>query len=163
MAGRVSGVDRATTLASGWALSLAVLAFAWARMPLEGSGTAFLIWSAPGVVLARLSWSWLRGTDLPDLRLTPPQIGAGAVVWLALAVLTASGAGAEWALDGLILRNAPQRLAGVGLRWAPGLFGALVAVGGLAVALEARYRLTHPAGADGSPAEAGAPVTPPGP
>ena len=156
----MSDVDRMTTLASGWALALAVLAFAWARTPLVGSGPAFLAWSVPALVLAALSWSWLRRAELPALRLTASQAAGGVVVWAALLAVTLGGVGAEWALDGLILRNTPQRLAGLGLRWLPGLFAALVSVAGLAAALEARYRITHPVVV---PADPASPVSPPGP
>ena len=157
----MSDIDRMTTLACGWALALAVLAFDWARMPIEGSGQPFLIWSVPGAVLAVLSWSWLRRTGVRSVHVTERQATLLAVLWAALALLIATHAGDEWALDGLILRNTPERLAGVLLKWVPGILGALVSIGGLAAALEARYGLTHP----DEPAAADEPgmVTPTGP
>jgi hypothetical protein len=159
----VSDIDRMTTLACGWALALAVLAFDWARMPIEGSGQPFLIWSAPGIVLAVLSWSWLRGSGVRSVHITERQATLLAVLWAALALLIVTHAGDEWALDGLILRNAVESLAGVLLKWVPGIIAAVLSIGGLAAALEARYALTHPSEPAATEEPSGTEVTPTGP
>jgi len=136
---------RVTALAVGWTAALALLAYEWTRTPLAGSGPAFLIWSLPALPLAALSWTWLRRLELRELPLRAPLAAALAAAWLTVSAVAASGLGAEWVLDGLILRNALQQGAGIVLRWLPGVGGAALSVAGLAAALEARYRLTHPA------------------
>ena len=132
-------------LALAWTAALALLAYEWTLTPLSGPGPAFVIWSLPAIPLAVLSWVWLRGLDLGRLRLGPPLAILVVVVWALVAVLITTELGAEWELDGVILRNAPQRWAGIALRWLPGVWGALLSVAALAAVLEARYRLTHPA------------------
>jgi hypothetical protein len=155
----VASPSRVTALAIGWTAALAVLAFVWTRTPLSGPGPAFLIWSLPALPLAVLSWTWLRQLDLRQLPLRAPLAVLVVVAWTAVALVTATGLGAEWQLDGIILRNEPKRIAGIALRWLPGAWGALLSVAGLAAALEARYRLTH---ADEAPA-LDQPVIPTGP
>ena len=147
-------------LAAGWTAALALLAWEWTRSPLSGPGRAFLIWSLPALPLALLSWVWLRRLELRQLPLRVPLAALVVVGWLAVALITATGLGAEWELDGIIRRNAPRRVAGQVLRWLPGVWGALLSLAGLAAALEARYRLTHA----GEPAPAvDATLTPTGP
>jgi hypothetical protein len=140
----VTGTTRAAILAAGWAAALTLLALEWTRTPLSGPGPAFLIWSLPALPLAALSWRWLRAFDVRQVRIPPAAVAAIVLGWIAVAALTASGVGSEWALDGLILRNAVQQWAGVGVWWLPGMWGAALSVAGLAAALEARYRLAHP-------------------
>jgi hypothetical protein len=159
MGGDVTETSRVTALAVGWTSALALLAYEWTRTPLSGPGAAFLIWSLPAVPLAALSWAWLRRIDLRQIPLRAPLAALVVAAWAAVALVTATGLGAEWELDGIVLRNTLRRAAGVGLRWLPGVWGALLSVAGLAAALEARYRLTRRETA----AEAAAPVTPPGP
>ena len=139
----MSGTARVTALGAGWAAALATLAYQWTRTPLSGPGPAFLIWSLPAIPLAAVTWLWLRRLELRQLPMRAPLAALVVGAWAAVALLTATGLGAEWELDGIVLRNAPQRLAGVGLRWLPGVWGAQLSVAGLAAALEARYRLTH--------------------
>jgi hypothetical protein len=133
-----------TGLAVAWAAALALLAWQWTRTPLSGPGPAFLVWSVPAAPLALLSWAWLRALRLPQLPLRPSAAVLIAVGWSAVALVTAAGLGAEWELDGIVLRDPARRFGGIGLRWAPGAWGALLSLAGLAAALEARYRLTHP-------------------
>jgi hypothetical protein len=155
----VSETTRVTALALGWTAALGVLAYEWTRTPLSGPGLAFVIWSLPAIPLAALSWVWLRRLELRQLPMRAPLAALVLAAWAAVALVTATGLGAEWELDGIVLRNAPQRVAGVGLRWLPGAWGALLSIAGLAAALEARYRLTHADdAADAVPA-----VTPIGP
>jgi hypothetical protein len=148
----VSPAARVTALAVGWTAALALLAYEWTLTPLSGPGPAFLIWSLPALPLAALSWTWLRQLDLGRLRLVPALAILVAVGWALVAILTSTGVGAEWELDGVILRNAPQRVAGMALWWLPGAWGALLSVAALAAVLEARYRLAHPAAAPDGPA-----------
>ena len=150
---------RVTALGAGWGAALAVLAYGWTRAAISGPGLAFLIWSLPALPLAALSWVWLRRLELRQLPMRPSLALVVVTVWAAVALAVASGLGAEWELDGLILRSASRRAAGVGMRWLPGVWAALLSVAGLVAALEARYRLTH---ADGAPDQA-ARVTPSGP
>ncbi len=142
--GERATVGRVTTLAGAWAATLALLAVEWTRTPLSGPGPAFLIWSLPALPLALLTWRWLRRLALGRL-----EVGTGALVlillgWAAIGAATAAGLGAEWVLDGIVLRNPLQRAVGLALRWLPGVWGAALSVAGLAVALEARHRLAHP-------------------
>ena len=136
---------RVIALAVAWTAALALLAYEWTLTPLSGPGPAFVIWSLPAIPLAVLSWVWLRRLDLGRLRLGPPLAILVVLVWALVAVVITTEVGAEWELDGVILRNAPQRWAGIALRWLPGVWGALLSVAALAAVLEARYRLTHPA------------------
>jgi hypothetical protein len=154
----MSAAARVTALAVAWTAALALLAWEWTLTPLSGPGAAFLIWSLPALPLAVLSWAWLRRLDLGRLRLGPSLAVLVVVVWVFAALTTATEFGAEWELDGLILRNAPQRWAGIAFRWLPGAWGAVLSVGALAAVLEARYRLTHAAEPAASP-----PPTPSGP
>lgn len=135
---------RVTLLAAAWTSALAWLAWEWARTPLSGSGPAFLAWSLPAVPLAALSWSWLRRLALAQLALRARLAALIAGAWAGVAAVSATRFGAEWVLDGLILRNPAQEAAGIALRWLPGATGAALSVGFLAAALEARYRLRHP-------------------
>ena len=116
----------------------------WTRTPLSGPGRAFLIWSVLALPLGALTWAWIRRLALRRLPLDPRLLVLILALWLVVAAVTASAVGAEWELDGVILRNPLQRMAGVGLRWLPGVSGLVLSIAGLAVTLEARYRLTHP-------------------
>src|SRR5688572_27145313 len=158
MGGRLSVSARVTALAVAWTAALALLAYEWTLTPLSGPGPAFLIWSLPALPLAALSWAWLSRLQLGRLRLVPALEVVIALGWALVALATTSGVGAEWELDGVILRNAPQRLAGMALWWLPGAWGALLSVAALAAVLEARYRLAHPAEPPASPV-----VSPSGP
>jgi hypothetical protein len=160
----LTATARVNALALGWTGALALLAFEWTRTPLAGPGPAFLIWSLPALPLALLSWIWLRRLDLQQLPLRAPLAVLVVVAWSAVASIVAAGLGAEWELDGIVLRSDALRFAGIGLRWLPGVWGALLSVAGLAASLEARYRLAHPTPAAGAPQPvATAEVTPTGP
>jgi hypothetical protein len=151
MGRRVSATARVSVLALAWTAALALLAYEWTQTPLSGPGPAFVIWSLPALPLAVLSWAWLRRLDLGRLRLVPALAVLVALGWALVAILTTTEVGAEWELDGIILRNAPQRVAGIALWWLPGVWGALLSVAALAAVLEARYRLAHPAAAPDQP------------
>jgi hypothetical protein len=140
----MSASARVIVLAVAWTAALALLAYEWTLTPLSGPGPAFVIWSLPAVPLAVLSWVWLRRLDLGKLRLRPALAISVVLVWVLVAIVITTELGAEWELDGVILRNAPQRWAGIALRWLPGVWGALLSVAALAAVLEARYRLAHP-------------------
>ena len=133
----------ATGLAAAWAGALTLLAFEWTRSPLTGSGRALLIWSIAALPLATFTWIWLR--RLPTLRI-PLGFGTLALIlvaWTAAGTIAITTPGAEWLLDGLILRRPLQRAGGVALWWAPGAWGLALSLAGLAAALEARYQITH--------------------
>jgi hypothetical protein len=101
----------------------------------------FVAWSSVAAPLT--VWSWLRLRRW-GIRAVPRSIGflvALGVVWLGVAWAAGSPLPALWAMDGLILRDGLLRNAGLSLQRLPGLFGLVLSVAGLAVALEARYRL----------------------
>ena len=141
----------ATALAAAWAGALTILAFEWTRSPLTGSGHALLIWSIAALPLAAFTWIWLR--RLPRLRI-PLGFGTLAlivVMWTAAGIIAITTPGAEWLLDGLVLRRPLQRAGGVALWWAPGVWGLALSLAGLGAALEARYQITHESGNSGLP------------
>jgi hypothetical protein len=101
----------------------------------------FLAWTVVAAPLAAWSWSRFRLWEVRQVPRGVLFLAGLAVAWAAVAALAGSELAAEMALDGLVMRNAPQRLIGRGLQWLPGLFGLVVSVAGLVAALEARYRL----------------------
>lgn len=135
----------ATVLAVAWAAALALLALQWTRTPLSGPGRALLIWSIPAAPLAVFTWAWLRGRAVGRIPLGLGVVAWVAVIWAGVAVTAVLDPGAEWVLDGLILRRPLERFGGLALAWAPGVWGLAVSVAGLAAALEARYQLARAA------------------
>ena len=136
-------------MAVAWAAVLGLLAYLWANSPLSGPGRVFLIWSLPALLLATVTTFWIRRLQLRRLRLGPLAFVAITAAWVGAAVIALTGAGAEWAMDGLILRRRELRLLGVAVQWLPGLFGLALSLAGLAAALEARYRLARRSDAEG--------------
>lgn len=130
-------------LAGAWASALVVLAGLWIRSPFTGPGPMFLAWTVVAAPLAAWSWNRFRLWNVRQVPRSVLFLTGLAVAWAAVAALAASELAAEMALDGLVMRNAPQRLIGRGLQWLPGLFGLALSVAGLAAALEARYRIRH--------------------
>ncbi len=103
----------------------------------------FVAWSVPALALTLFTSWWLGQLTLVRLRPSRALMGAVIGLWASATVITLAGAGAEWALDGFILRRPLQRAVGIGIVWLPGLFGLTLSVAGLAAALEARYRIAH--------------------
>ena len=148
---RVRGTWTATALAAAWAGALTLLAFEWTRSPLTGSGRALLIFSMAALPVAAFTWIWLR--RFPALRI-PLGFGTLALIivaWAAAGMIVVTAPGDEWLLDGLILRRPLLRAGGVALWWAPGVWGLVLSIAGLAATLEARYQITHYSGSDGVP------------
>ena len=138
-----------TALAGAWAGALALLAFEWTQSPLTGSGHAFLIWSIAAVPLSAFTWSWLRRLPTVRIPLGFTALSLITVTWVAVGFVAATAPGDEWLLDGLILRRPLQRVGGVALWWAPGVWGLTLSLMGLAAALEARYQVTNDKGSNG--------------
>ncbi len=130
-------------VAIAWAGALALLAALWVRSPISGPGRMFVAWSVPALALTLFTSWWLGQLTLVRLRPSRALMGAVIGLWASATVITLAGAGAEWALDGFILRRPLQRAVGIGIVWLPGLFGLTLSVAGLAAALEARYRIAH--------------------
>jgi hypothetical protein len=103
----------------------------------------FGLWSVVAVPLALWSLTRARAWGLGPLPGGLALLLATGLAWLAAAWAATSPLPAEWAIDGLILRDDGRRLAGVALAWLPGIFGLTLSVAGLAAALEARHRLAH--------------------
>lgn len=133
----------ATALAGAWTAALVVLAVLWVRSPYTGPGYMFVLWSAVALPLTVLSWLRFRSWRVRQVPRSTTFLATTILFWTAVAVLSASGVGAEMALDALIMRETGMRSLGKALEWLPGVWGALLSVGGLAAALEARYRLAH--------------------
>src|SRR5688500_10026714 len=57
-----------------------------------GPGSAFLAWSMPAIVLAVLTWKWLRAIGAS---LSKGQVAVGLVIWGALAAAAWDG-GDQW-------------------------------------------------------------------
>lgn len=131
----------AVVLAGAWTGALILLAAVWIRSPFTGPGPMFLAWSAVAFPLTLWSWSRFRRWGVRQAPRSGGAVVAVAVAWAVVATAALSGRPAIWALDGLILRQPGLRAAGVGLQWLPGVFGLALSVAGLALALEARYRL----------------------
>lgn len=120
-----------------------LLAGLWVRSPFTGPGTMFMAWSVAAAPLLAWSWSRFRRWRVRQLPTSAASLAAVALVWAVMVALAGSGVGAEMALDGLVMRNALQRVTGNLLHQAPGIFGLVLSVAGLAASLEARYRLAH--------------------
>jgi hypothetical protein len=112
----------------------------------------FLVWSAATVPLVAWSWIRFRRWRVRQLPTGRASLVVVASAWALVVTLSLSGVGPEMALDGLIMRDGLLRNAGKAVQWVPGAFGLILAVAGLAAALEARYRLAHgQAGGEASP------------
>lgn len=133
----------AVVLAAAWTGALVVLAAVWIRSPFTGPGPMFLAWSAAALPLLVWSWSRFRRWGVKQAPRSRAALLAVAVAWVGVALAARSGQPAVWALDGMILRQGGLRALGLGLQWLPGVFGLLLSVAGLALALEARYRLAR--------------------
>ncbi len=133
----------ATVLAVAWAAALALLALEWTRTPLSGPGRALLIWSLPAAPLGAFTWAWLRSRPVGRIPLGFGVVASIVVLWTAVAAAVVMDPGAEWVLDGLILRCPLERFGGLALWWAPGIWGLALSVAGLAATLEARYQLSR--------------------
>jgi hypothetical protein len=133
----------ATLLAVLWAVALALLAGAWIQSPFTGPGPMFGLWSAVAAPLALWSLGRPRAWGLGPLPGGVPLLVVAVLAWATAGWASASPLPAEWAIDGLILRDAGTRRAGLALAWLPGVFGLALSVAGLAASLEARYRLAH--------------------
>lgn len=138
-----SRIGAAYALILAWAAALALIAIEWTRTPLSGPGRALLVWSVPAAPLAVFTWAWLRRVPVRRIPVGTAAIVALSIGWLVIAGIAAEDPGAEWLLDGLILRRPLERAAGVALRWAPGVWGTAISMAGLAAALEARWQLAH--------------------
>jgi len=131
----------AVLLALAWAVGLVLLATLWIRSPFTGPGPMFVLWSAVGAPLAAGSWSRFRAWGIRQLPRSSLFLVALAVFWAGAAWVAVSPLPGIWSMDGVILRNPGLRTIGTTLQWIPGIFGMLVSIGGLAAALESRYRL----------------------
>ncbi|NNL67022.1 MAG: hypothetical protein HKP30_12315, partial [Myxococcales bacterium] len=118
----------AALLAALWAVALALLAGAWIQSPFTGPGPMFGLWSAVAIPLALWSLGRPRAWGLGALPGGVPLLLAVAIAWLAAAWAATSPLPAEWAIDGLILRNDGMRRAGIALAWLPGVFGLALSV-----------------------------------
>lgn len=128
---------------AAWAAALALLALRWVRTPLSGPGPMFAVWSVPALALAVVTWNWLRRLQIRQLPVGRGTLVLIVVLWAGAGAIALTGAGAEWVMDGLILRRPVQRITGTVVQWLPGLFGLAVSLAGLTSALEARYRIAH--------------------
>lgn len=134
---------RATLFAAAWGAALALLAWLWIRSPLAGSATMIAVWSAPALPLLLVTWWWLRKLEVRQVPTGGAVVVGILLAWAAAGLLAWSGLGAEWALDGLILRRPGLRWGGRVVTWLPAACCLLIAVAGLAASLEARYRIAH--------------------
>lgn len=144
----------ATLLALAWTLLLASLAALWVWSPFLGEGASFIAWSPPAMALTAWTVRWLRARRIEQV---PSSLGVWSAIgigWILALLAASTDLGRRLALDGLIMREPGVRLTGQIVRWAPLAFGCAVAVAGLAVALEARYRIVN---------EPRTPATPPDP
>lgn len=147
-------VTPATLLALAWTLLLASLAALWVWSPFLGEGTSFIVWSPPAMALTAWTVRWLRARRIEQVPSSFGLWAAIAIGWILALLAASTDLGRRLQLDGLIMREPGVRLTGRVLRWAPLAFGCAVAVAGLAVALEARYRIVN---------EPRTPATPPDP
>ncbi len=123
-----------------WTLLLLWLAYLWIRSPFLGGRLLFGNWSLGAVPLGIASWILLRRA-LPGLRIPPLLLVLVGLAWIGAGWVAWSGIGPEWMLDGFILRDPLRGWGGYVLRWLPTVLALMVSIGGLALALEARYRL----------------------
>lgn len=133
----------ATLLAVAWTVLLASLAALWVWSPFFGEGNSFVVWSPPAMALTVWTVRWLRARRIEQVPSSPGLWTAIAIGWVLALLAASTDLGRRLALDGLIMREPGVRLAGRVLRWTPLAFGCAVAVAGLAVALEARYRIVN--------------------
>lgn len=148
-----------TVLSLLWGIVLLWLAYLWIRSPFLGGWLLFGNWSLMAIPLGIASWIVLRRA-LPGLRVPTLALVAVGLAWIGAGWVAWSGIGPEWMLDGFILRDPLRRWGGVVLRWLPPVLALAVSVGGLSLALEARYRLAR--SGDGGAAAGGAhEATPP--
>lgn len=138
-----TGAFAATLLALAWTLLLASLAALWVWSPFLGEGTSFIAWSPPAMALTAWTVRWLRVRRIEQVPSSPGLWLAISIGWILALLAASTDLGRRLMLDGLIMREAGVRLTGQIVRWAPLAFGCAVAVAGLSVALEARYRLVN--------------------
>lgn len=133
----------ATLLALAWTILLTSLAALWVWSPFLGEGTSFIAWSPPAMALTVWTVRWLRTRRIEQVPSSPGLWAAIAIGWVLALLAASTDLGRRLALDGLIMREPGVRRMGQIVRWAPLAFGCAVAVAGLAVALEARYRIVN--------------------
>lgn len=131
----------AIVLATAWAAGLILLAIAWTRSPFTGPGPMFVAWSVVGIPLTVWSWTRFRAWGIRQLPRSPLFLLLLSGTWAVAAWFAVSPLPAIWVMDGIIMREPAVRVLGTALQWIPGLFGIVLSTGGLAAALESRYRL----------------------
>ena len=135
----------AVGLTLAWGIVLALLAGAWIQSPFTGPGPMFGLWTAVALPLGVWTLSRARAWGLGGLPGGPTALVAILVLWALAGWAATSALPAEWAIDGLILRDDWMRRGGTALAWFPGVFGLTLSVAGLAGGLEARHRLARAA------------------
>lgn len=142
---------QATAVTGTWVLMLIALSLVWIRSPFLGPGAAFALWSIPAAVVVAATYGWLRRQDIPEIPRSPWLIALIGVAWVMTLVIAYDETGARLTLDGIIMRRGDLHLAGRLLYWLPLGFGGIVSIAGLAVGLEARYRLVNDPGTPATP------------